>query len=65
MPIGKYEATNYCSMCDNQSASVKKCASVIERLQCCIAVIQTDITSNTFDIRIILFLYLMTNDFLL
>jgi len=25
MPIGKYEAMNYCSMCDNQSASVKKC----------------------------------------
>jgi len=22
--IGKYEVTNYCSMCDNQSASVKK-----------------------------------------
>jgi len=33
---GKYEATNYCSMYDNQSVSVKKCTSGIERLQCCI-----------------------------
>jgi len=57
----KYEATNYCNMCDNQSASVKKCTGI----DCSVALMQTDITSNTFDVRIIvLFLYLMTNDFL-
>jgi len=39
---------------------------LLELNDCSVALMQTDITSNTFDVRIIvLFLYLMTNDFLL
>jgi len=39
---------------------------VLLELNCSVALMQTDITSNTFDVRIIvLFLYLMTNDLLL
>jgi len=39
---------------------------LLELNDCSVALMQTDITSNTFDVRIIvLFLYLMTNDLLL
>jgi len=50
------------SMCDNQSASVKKC-TLLELNDCNVVLImQTD----TFDVRIVvLFLYLLTNDLLL
>jgi len=65
-PHRKIWSNELLATCETISSQVLKSvrASGIERLQCCI--MQTDITSNTFDVRIIvLFLYLMTNDLLL
>jgi len=62
----KYEATNYWQY---MQQTVRKCQEVYVLLKlndCSVALIQTNITSNTFDVKIIvLFLYLMTNDLLL